>query len=96
MGYNEASRAVAESVAEDSWEQVGTLNETPATNKRSAAQYRLTEKTVTLYGQQYRAVVVHSSAHDKRRHKRIDREIQKSETTLRKLLGSVELKRLGE
>lgn len=85
--YNEASRVVAEAVAEDSWEEVGTLNETPATDKRCAAQYRLAEKTVTLYGQQYRAVVVHSSAHDKRRHKRIDRDMKKSEETLRKLLA---------
>jgi hypothetical protein len=28
---------------------------------------------VTLHGQNYGAVVVHSSTHDKRRHKRIDR-----------------------
>jgi len=87
FSYNEASRVVAESVAEDCWEQVGALNETPSTNKRPPAHYRLAEKSVTLYGQQYRAVVVHSSAHDKRRQKRIEREIQKSATTSRKLLA---------
>lgn len=86
FSYNEASRVVAESVAEDCWEQVGALNETPSTTKWPPAHYRLAEKLVTLYGQQYRAVVVHSSAHDKRRLKRIDREIQKSATTLSKLL----------
>lgn len=87
FSYNEASRVVAESVTEDCWEHVGALNETPTTDNRPPAQYRLAEKTVTLYGQQYRAVVVHSSAHDKRRTKRIEREIEKSETTLRKLLA---------
>ncbi len=87
FSYNEASRVVAESVKEDCWEHVGTISETPSTNKRPPAHYRLTEKSVTLYGQQYRAVVMHSSAHDKRRQKRIEPEIQKSETTLRKLLA---------
>jgi len=87
FSYNETSRVVAESVADDCWEQVGTLNETPSTNKRPPAQYQLAEKTVTLYGQQYRAVVVHSSANDKRRLKRIERDIKKSETTLHKLLA---------
>ncbi len=87
FSYNEASRVVAESVAEDCWEQVGAISEAPFTSKRPSAHYRLAEKSVTLYGHQYRAVVVHSSAHDKRRQKRIEREIQKSETTLRKLLA---------
>jgi transposase len=86
FSYNETSRVVAQAVAMDSWEQVGTLNETPPTDKRPAAQYRVTEMTVTLYGNEYRVVVVHSSAHDKRRQKRIEREIKKSETSLHKLL----------
>lgn len=84
--YNETSRVVAQAVAKDSWEHVGSLNETPPTDKRPAAQYRVAENTVILYGREYRAVVVHSSAHDKRRQKRIEREIKKSETTLLKLL----------
>jgi transposase len=87
FSYNETSRVVAESATEDCWEQVGTLNETPSTNKRPSAQYQLAEKTVILYGQEYRAVVVHSSANDKRRLKRIERDIKKSETTLHKLLA---------
>jgi transposase len=86
FSYNETSRVVAQAVAVDSWDRVGTLNETPPTDKRPAAQYRVTEMSVTLYGQEYRAVVVHSSAHDKRRQERIEREIKKSETSLLKLL----------
>lgn len=62
FSYNETSRVVAQAVAADSWEYVGTLNETPPTDKRPAAQYRVVEKTVILYGQEYRAVVVHSLA----------------------------------
>jgi len=66
FSYNETSRVVSEAVSEDNWEEVGVLNETPTTAKRPPAFYRVAEKTVILYQTQYRAVVVHSSAHDKR------------------------------
>jgi hypothetical protein len=36
------------------------------------------EGSVTLYGKDYRAVVVHSSAHDQRRQKRLQRELRVS------------------
>ncbi len=87
FSYNETSRVVTEAVKQGAWEQIGTLNQTPSTEKRPPAQYRIAEKTVTLYGQTYRAVVVHSTAHDKRRLKRIEREIRQSESALRKLLA---------
>jgi hypothetical protein len=79
FNYNEASRAVSEAVGEGQWNQVGVLNQTPTTAKRPAAHYSTTEKTVTLYDKQYRAVVVHSTAHDRRPLKRIDCEIRQSE-----------------
>ncbi len=82
--YNETSRVVSEAVREDNWERVGSLNETPTTAKRPSALYSVAEKTVELYHKEYRAVVVHSSAHDKRRTKRIEREIQESEKMLSK------------
>jgi len=71
--YKECSRAIGEAVAADNWIEIGTLNQTPATAKRPAAYYQGFETTVELYERPYRAIVVHSSAHDKRRHKRIDR-----------------------
>ena len=36
------------------------------------------EGSVELYGKDYRAVVVHSSAHDQRRQKRLERELRAS------------------
>jgi transposase len=87
FSYNEASRVVRQAVSQGSWEKAGTLNETPSTPKRPVAHYSITEKTVTVYGREYRAVVVHSTAHDKRRLKRINREIQKSQKTLQKLIA---------
>ncbi len=87
FSYNEANRVVSEAIAEDNWEEVGELNETPTTAKRPPARYRITEKTVVLYQKQYRAVVVHSSAHDKRRTNRIDREIKASRKLVSKLIS---------
>jgi len=74
--YKECGRAIADAVTADKWTDFGKLNQTPATQKRPAAYYRGFETTVELYGETYRAIVVHSSAHDKRRHKRIERLIQ--------------------
>jgi len=57
FSYNEACRVISEAVAEGQWVEVGVLNATPATAKRPAARCRTTEKTVTLYDRQYRAVL---------------------------------------
>ena len=76
FSYNEAGRVVSEAVEQNIWEEVGVLNKTPATARRPAALYSISEKTVTLYEKEYRAVVVHSTAHDKRRLKRLERQIK--------------------
>jgi transposase len=74
--YKECSRAISDAVCADNWIDLGRLNQTPTTKKRPAAYYRGFDTTVELYGEVYRAIVVHSSAHDRRRHKRIDRLLQ--------------------
>ena len=82
--FNECSRAIDQAVAADpdKWVDVGALAQTPATAKRPAARYRVLETTVSLYGIDYRAIVVHSSAHDKRRHKRIERLLEQKRSQL--------------
>jgi len=82
--FNECSRAIDQAVAAgvDQWTHVGALNKTPATSKRPAALYRVFETNVTIYGLEYRAIVVHSSAHDKRRHKRIERLLEQKQRQL--------------
>lgn len=90
--YKECSRAIAEAVAADSWIEIGTLNQTPATAKRKAAYYRGFETTVELYQRPYRAVVIHSSAHDKRRHKRIDRLLTKKRKKLESVCKQINAK----
>ena len=71
--YKECSRAVQKAVNANHWIALGSLAETAPPKKRPTAVYQTYETTVNLYDKDYRAIVVHSSAHDKRRHKRIDR-----------------------
>jgi transposase len=80
--YKECSRAIDQAVDCDDWIELGSLAETTPPKKRPAAVYRAHETTVHLYDRDYRAIVIHSSAHDKRRHKRIDRLLAKKRKEL--------------
>jgi len=80
--YNECGRLIAEAVAHNAWEEVGVLAHTKPTPHRPVASYKVSEGQVTLYGTSYRAVVVHSSAQDKRRQQRLARDLQASQSTL--------------
>jgi transposase len=74
--YNECGRVIKEAVEKDQWEDIGVLAETKPTKNRPATHYKARESEVELHGKKYRALVVHSSAHDKRRKKKIDRELE--------------------
>jgi transposase len=76
--YTACGNAIQTAVEADQWSYFGTLAETPSSAKRPAAEYKGFTTTVELYDKKYRAIVVHSSAHDKRRQKRIERELKKS------------------
>jgi transposase len=82
--YAECGRAISEAVRCHQWEELGQLSQTKPTANRPATLYRVAETTVTLYDQLYRAVVVHSSAHDKRRQKKLERELAKESALLEK------------
>lgn len=82
--YNECSRVIRQAVAADDWVDIGPVAQQPSRLKRPTAQYRAYESSVELYDKTYRAIVVHSSAHDKRRHKRIDRLLKKERDQLEK------------
>ena len=83
--YNECSRAIQDAVKTNEWVDIGIVAETEATEKRPAAHYKAFDTTVTLYETAFRAIVVHSSAHDKRRHKRIDRLLKKNKKEIEQL-----------
>ena len=74
--YHECQRVIREAVRQAAWDEIGIIAETPPTKNRPGTSYRAYETEVELYGKRYRAVVIHSSAHDRRRQKRIERELQ--------------------
>jgi transposase len=80
--YNECGRVIRDAVQSDQWIDIGPLAEEHDRPKRPIAHYRAYDGTVELYGKTLRAIVVHSSAHDKRRHKRIDRLLQQDRKRL--------------
>ena len=88
--YNECGRLIAEAVAHNAWEAVGVLAHTKPTKHRPATSYRVSEGEVTLYGTAYRAVVVHSSAQDKRRQQRLARDLQASYSTMQATVRTAE------
>jgi len=73
--YNECLRVIKEAIGKDQWQDLGVLSDTKPTGKRPAAHYKAYESEVNIHNKKYRAVVIHSSAHDKRRQKRIEREL---------------------
>jgi len=61
--------------ATSAWLEVGRLTSRKVRGRETGAWYRLREENVVLYGKAYRAVVVHSDAHDRRRQKRLDKAV---------------------
>ena len=88
--YNECGRLIAAAVAHNAWEDVGVLAHTKPTKHRPATSYKVSEGEVTLYGTVYRAVVIHSSAQDKRRQQRLARDIQTSYSTMQTTVRTAE------
>lgn len=76
FSYSETNRVVEEAVGKDAWTTVQGEPRSPGSRPR--ANYRVSQGAVTLYDKEYRAVVVHSDAHDKRRQKKLDRLLSES------------------
>ena len=69
-------------MADKTWDDLGTIAHTKPTKHRPGTVYKAYEGAITLYGTSYRAVVIHSSAQDKRRQQRLERDIQASYSTI--------------
>ena len=63
--YNQCAQAIQQAVEANAWIELGSLAETVPPKRRPAAVYKVYETTVNLYDQPYRAIVVHSSAHER-------------------------------
>jgi transposase len=88
--YDVCKNAISEAVDARNWVTLGTLTGHPAVKSRPDAQYKVYETTVDLYAVPYRAVVVHSDAHDKRRQKKLEKQIASSADTISKKLKHVQ------
>lgn len=76
FSYAEADRVVLDAVKSGKW--TGVETEVQSSGSRKAAKYRVCEMTVTIEKNSYRAIVVHSDAHDKRRQKKLNRRLAES------------------
>jgi transposase len=86
-------KLITKAVSSGSWQDVGRLSHRVVKGKDIRASYRLREESLELYGKSYRAVIVHSDAHDRRRQKRIDKAIQKDATALNVKTGELSRKK---
>ena len=84
--YKECERAIGTAVDSAEWTSIGSLSETLTKGNRPSAHYKSFETSVTLHENTYRAVVIHSSSHDKRRQKKYDKLIAKSEKSITRAL----------
>jgi len=90
MTFQECGLAVSEAVGEDSWTDLGTLAEEPGSGKRKPAHYHGYDTVVTIDGVMYRALVVHSDAHDERRVKRLAKEVEQDKAQLSQVKQEME------
>jgi len=65
---------VSEAATSKNWKDIGTLSEKKG---RADAYYRSYEETVDIDGNPYRAIVIHSNFYDRRKKKKIQKEVQK-------------------
>jgi transposase len=80
--YGACERVIDEAVAHHHGDEVGIMAQPKPTKHRPAASYKVSEGTVTWYGQSSRAVVVHSSSQEQRRQTRLARALKASYTGL--------------
>jgi len=80
--YKECLRVIKDAIEKDQWQDLGILSNTKPTVKRPAAHYKANESEVEIHGKRYRAVVIHSDAHDKRGQKRIERQLKAERKSL--------------
>lgn len=82
--YLECKEAISRAVDADEWKEEAGFSEEPDNPKRPRAGYRIFETEVTLYGKPYRAPVVHSDAHDRRKTHALKSRIKEDEAKMSK------------
>ncbi len=88
--YSACARVIAEAVDKQAWIHIGKLAEHPSTASRPCAEYKAFETSVDLHEKTYRAVVIHSSSHDRRRRKKLEKTVAESARLLDRQLKTVQ------
>lgn len=83
--YKECNNAIVRAMAQDTWQDLGTLSAAPPTVRRKPAHYHGFETEVTLYGKRYRALVVYSDSLDKKSVKKLEKSISQEKSDILKL-----------
>ncbi len=88
--FKVCGQAIQEAVDQDAWSEAQVIQEIAPSPKRPPAQYKTFETTVEIDSMVYRAVVIHSSAHDKRRQKKVERQLESSRKTIEKKIRKLQ------
>ncbi len=92
--FGACTKLIGTAVADTgSWQDVGQLSCRVVRGRNICASYRIQETTVDLCERKYRALIVHSDAHDKRRKKRIAKAVDKDKATLDKAVDKLRCKK---
>ncbi|MFA6931690.1 MAG: IS1634 family transposase, partial [Lentisphaeria bacterium] len=81
--YYDCAKLVFETVEKACWTKIGTIAEELGGPRRPAAVYKYAEGKITAAGKEYRAIVVHSDLLDRRRQKKLEKQMAKSTADLR-------------
>jgi transposase len=88
--FKACDQAIQEAISQNAWSEPQIMQEIASSPNRPPAQYKTFETAVEIDGTTYRAVVIHSSAHDKRRQKKVERQLESSRTTLGKAIHKLQ------
>jgi transposase len=94
--FGACNESIKEAVEANEWIDLYTLNQLPNINSRPAAEYKAHETSVIIDGKEYRAIVFHSSSYDKRRQKKLDKQIKSSLDMINKKLNHIPIKYKNE
>lgn len=87
--YAACGKAIATAVDAGEWKDIGALAEYKGTKNRPNATYRIASTEVELHGREYRAVVVHSDSHDRRRRKKLEKALTQSREQIKKEIKKI-------
>ena len=88
--YKVCKSVIAQAVSANNWQDLGSFSDVSEDSKNKPAHYQCYETSVALYDRSYRALVVHSDAHDKRKTKALTKLLESDKEALSKIKTELE------